>query len=246
MKCIILAAGYATRLYPLTENYPKPLLEVKGQTILDWIIDDLENTKRINEYIIVSNHKYVNFFEKWLQSKNIKAKITIIDDGTIDNDHRLGALVDISLAVNKLNINEETMVVAGDNLTDFSLSGFINYFDIKKCSCIMRYFELDKKRISKSASVKIDENDLVLEMIEKPDCPNSNWCVPPFYIYTKDDIKQIDAALKNNCIKDSPGSFVSYLYKYSKMYAMEMPGKRYDIGTIENYETIKNNYKGIK
>ena len=109
----------------------------------------------------------------------------------------------------------------------------------------MRYYEENLNKIKKSASVKIDNNDLVLEMIEKPSNPDSNWCVPPFYIYTKNDLRKIDDALSNNCPKDSPGSYIAYLYKISKIYAMEMPGNRYDIGTLEGYETIKKNYNGI-
>ena len=246
MKCIILAAGYATRLYPLTENFPKPLLEVKGKTILDWLLDDIDGAKRVNEYIIVSNHKYVNHFNAWAKNKNYFGKITVIDDGTESNETRLGALVDISIAVNKNNINEDTMVIAGDNLTDFSLIDFINYYDMKKSSCIMRYYEEDINKIKKSASVKIDNNDLVLEMVEKPTNPDSNWCCPAFYIYTKDDIRKIDEALKDGCPKDSPGSYIAYLYQKSNIYAMKMNGSRYDIGTIEGYEKIKKIYNGIK
>ena len=244
MKCLILAAGYATRLYPLTENFPKPLLEVKGKTILDWLVDDIEKANRINEYIIISNHKFIHFFNDWASKKKVTSKITVIDDGTESNETRLGAVVDIDLVIQKLHIDEELMVIAGDNLLDFSLVNFINYYDKKKSTCIMRYYEENKERIKKSACVRIDENDLVLEMHEKPSEPNSNWCCPAFYIYSKDDTKKVHAALENGCAKDAPGSYIAYLYDKSKVYAMEMPGHRYDIGTLENYKHICEIYQG--
>lgn len=238
MKCLILAAGYATRLYPLTENFPKPLLEVNGKTILDWLIDDIESFNKIDEYIIISNHKYINHFNKWKNLKNISNKITIIDDGTISNENRLGAVRDIELAINSLNIKDDLFVLAGDNLLDFSLHEFINYFYQKNSTCIMRYYEENSEKIKKSAEVVIDDNDLVLEMNEKPELPKSNWCAPPFYIYKSEDVNRVSEALNDGCKYDAPGSFIEYLCKKNNVYAMEMPGKRYDIGTLESYHNI--------
>lgn len=246
MKCVILAAGYATRLYPLTENFPKPLLEINGKTILDWLVDDIDTSPYVDEYIVVSNHKFINYFNDWKDNKLTSKKITVIDDGTVDNDNRLGAVSDINLAISKLNLNDDLLVVAGDNVLDFSLNNFIDYFYEKKESCIMRYYEADKEKIKKSAAVNFDNNDLVLEMVEKPNNPNSNWCVPPFYIYTKEDASKVETALKNGCNKDAPGSFINWLYDKSSVYAMEMPGKRYDIGNLDSYKEVNQNYSGIK
>ena len=243
MKCLILAAGYATRLYPLTKNFPKPLLEVKGKTIIDWLIDDLEEGKSIDEYIIISNHKFINHFNEWKQNSKIKDRITIIDDGTTDNDNRLGAVCDIDLAITKLKINDDLLVMAGDNLLDFSINTFVDYFKKKKATCIMRYYEEDRERLKKSAQVTIDSTDLVLEMLEKPSNPTSNWCSPAFYIYAKKDVKKVREALADNCPHDAPGSFINWLYAKSKIYAMEMPGHRYDIGTLENYQKICQTYQ---
>jgi len=245
MKCIILAAGYATRLYPLTENFPKPLLKIKNKTIIDWLIDDIETSNKIDEYIIISNHKFVEHFIKWKEEKVIDTKITIIDDGTIDNDNRLGAVADINLAIQSLSLDDDLLVIAGDNVLDFSLNNFINYFEIKNTTCIMRYYESDINKIKKSASVKFDENDLVLEMVEKPSNPESNFCVPPFYIYCRKDVEMVDKALNNGCNPDAPGSFINWLYDKSDVHTMEMPGKRYDIGNIESYNLVNDIYEGI-
>ena len=246
MKCLILAAGYATRLYPLTENYPKPLLDVNGKTILDWLIDDIEATNRVNQYIIVSNNKFYEHFNKWKNDKDICEKIVVINDGTNTNDNRLGAVKDIELGIKSLNVDEDLMVIAGDNVLDFSLSDFINYFDIKNGTVIMRYYEDNYNKIKKSAEVVVDPFDKVLEMNEKPINPKSNWCSPPFYIYSKDDVKKVSLALSDNCNYDAPGSFINWLYKNSNVYAMEMPGNRYDIGNLDSYNEVCNSYFGIK
>lgn len=246
MKCLILAAGYATRLYPLTKNFPKPLLEVGKKTIIDWLIEDLEKTTDINEYIIISNHKFINHFNNWKDKSQVKEKISILDDGTDSNENRLGAVCDIQLAIDKLNLNDDLLVVAGDNLLDFSLSSFVKYFEQKNTTCIMRYYTDDKKRLQKSANLKINEIEKVLDIIEKPDVPISNWCCPAFYIYKKEDVKKVKEALDDGCKKDAPGSFICWLYKKSDVYAYKMPGNRYDIGTLETYEEVKKNYKGIK
>ena len=245
MKCLILAAGYATRLYPLTENFPKPLLKVKNKTIIDWLIDDIESSKKIDEYIIISNHKFVNHFEEWKNNSNLKPKISIIDDGTVSNETRLGAVKDIALAIDKYKLNDDLLVVAGDNVLDFSLVNFIEYFNKKKKTCIMRYYESNIEKIKKSASVLFDSNDKVLEMVEKPSNPNSNWCVPPFYIYESNDVKKVKVALESGCNYDAPGSFINWLYNKSDVYTMEMPGKRYDIGNLDSYNYVCENYDGI-
>ncbi len=122
MKCLILAAGYATRLYLRTENFPKPLLKVGEKSILDWLVDDLVETTDIDEFVVISNHKFAQHFEDWKNSKK-KARpyeITVIDDGTSTNETRLGAVKDIQLAVETLNIFDDLLVMAGDNVLDFT------------------------------------------------------------------------------------------------------------------------------
>ena len=245
MKCIILAAGYATRLYPLTENFPKPLLKVKDKTILDWLIDDINLSNSVDEYIVISNHKYVDSFEKWIKEKNNSIKITLLDDGTTSNENRKGAVADIQFAIESLNLDDDLLVIAGDNVLDFSLNKFIDYFKEKKSTCIMCYYEENVEKLKKSATVKLDESDVVTNMIEKPLEPDSNWCSPAFYIYIKDDVKKVKEALHDGCSKDAPGSFISWLYNKSIVHAMKMPGKRYDIGTLESYDKVNKEYKGI-
>lgn len=243
MKCLVLAAGYATRLYPLTENFPKPLLTVQGKAILDWLLDDIDKSGAVSEYVIISNHKYINHFVEWAKTKPYR--LTIVDDGTEANETRLGAVKDIQFAIEKLSIDDDCLVIAGDNLLDFSLTHFIQYIKQKNASCVMRYYEPSSETLKKAGVMTINDDDLVTDMTEKPPVPLSHWCCPPFYYYRKDDIKLIDETVKSGCGTDAPGSFVAWLCKKTKIYAMEMPGRRYDIGNLESYEFVQKEYRGV-
>lgn len=121
MKNIVIAAGYATRLYSLTENFPKPLLEIGNSTILGRLLDDIDKIDDIDEHIIVTNHKFVGHFEKWAAEYKMSKPVRIIDDGTETNETRLGAVKDLLLAIDSCNVDDDMMVVAADNILDFSL-----------------------------------------------------------------------------------------------------------------------------
>ena len=243
MKCLILAAGYATRLYPLTENFPKPLLEVKGKTILDWLVDDVDTLGEVDEYVVISNHKYAHHFEAWAKSK--EQRITVVDDGTVSNENRLGAVKDIQYAIDTLFIDDDMLVIAGDNVLDFSLTKFIEYAKKKQTSCIMRYYEPDFQRLLKCGVVTIDENDRILNMTEKSPTPATHWCCPPFYYYTKEDAGHVRKGIESGCGTDAPGSYIAWLCKQTTVHSMVMPGKRYDIGDLASYERVKSEYRGI-
>ena len=243
MKCLILAAGYATRLYPLTENFPKPLLEVGGKTILDWLLDDMDTAGVIDEYVVISNHKYARHFESWAATKNMK--ITVVDDGTTSNETRLGAVRDIQFAIEKLNLDDDMLIMAGDNLLDFSMTSFIRYALRKNAPCTMRYYEPSFQKLLKSGIVTVDENDTIVRMTEKVPDPESNWVSVAFYYYPKEVAKLIGQALDEGCGKDAPGSFLIWVSQRITSYAMEMPGKRFDVGDIASYNEVQASYKGI-
>lgn len=243
MKCLILAAGYATRLYPLTENFPKPLLTVGEKTILDWLVDDIDTAGDVDEYVVISNHKYAHHFDAWAKTKT--QKITVVDDGTSTNETRLGAVKDIVFAMEQLNLDDDLLVIAGDNVLDFSLTRFTDYAKKKGTSCIMRYYEAEEKKLLKCGVVTIDDNDKVLAMTEKSPTPATHWCCPPFYFYTKEDAKLISDGIAAGCGTDAPGSYAAWLCTQTVVHAMEMPGSRYDIGNLESYEQVQKEYHGI-
>lgn len=243
MKCLILAAGYATRLYPLTENFPKPLLSVGEKTILDWLLDDIDTCGQVDEYIVISNHKFAHHFTAWAQTKPYR--VTVVDDGTESNETRLGAVKDIQFAIDRLGLDDDMLVIAGDNVLDFSLTKFVQYARNKNASCIMRYYEPDDKKLLKCGVVTVDESDRILNMTEKSPTPATHWCCPPFYYYTKADAKLVEEGIAAGCGTDAPGSYIAWLCGQTPVYAMEMPGKRYDVGNLESYNRIKEQYRGI-
>ena len=243
MKCLILAAGYATRLYPLTENFPKPLLKVGDKAILDWLIDDIDTLGEVDEYIVISNHKFASHFLQWASSR--KEKITVVDDGTSTNETRLGAVCDIKFAIDKLALDDDMLVIAGDNVLDFSLTRFIRYARRKGASAIMRYYEPDEMRLHKSGIVEIGPDDRILSMEEKPAEPKSHSCCPPFYYYSRPDAAKVGEGIAAGCGTDAPGSYIAWLSQQVPVYAMEMPGKRYDIGNLDSYHKVCEEYRGI-
>ncbi len=250
MKCLILAAGYATRLYPLTENFPKPLLAVGEKTILDWLVDDIVTTGKVDEFVVISNHKFARHFEDWAKEKefllgqsNVPCRVTVVDDGTCTNETRLGAVRDIQFAMEKLSIEDDLLVIAGDNVLDFSFLGFLNFAEQKGTSCVMCHEERTLEKQQRTAIITKDSNDLITSYEEKPKEPKGIYAVPPFYYYRAEDAKKIPEALEKGCHADAPGSFAAWLSGQTAVHAWKMPGRRYDIGNWESYQLVQKEYK---
>ena len=239
MKAIILAAGYATRLYPLTENMPKPLLEVSGKTILDFIVEKIERVTEIDELIIVTNNKFAGHFEEWRENGSYSKEITVVNDGTLTNETRLGAIGDIQYVIENLDIADDLMILAGDNLFDFELTDFVSYFNEVGTDCITSYYEENDAQVKRAGVVELIENQEVLSFEEKPAQPRSQYCVPAFYLYKRQTLPLFEKYLKEGNNPDAPGHFVPYLINKKTVHAYLFEGKRYDIGTIESYEAVK-------
>lgn len=239
MKNIVIAAGYATRLGELTKNFPKPLLKIGKSTILGRMLDDIDQIPEIDEHIIITNHKFVDIFVDWSNQQNYTKKVTILDDGTETNETRLGAVCDILLAIDKLKIDDDILVVAADNLLFFSFADFVKFVKEKDSSCIMCHEQNDKIKLQRTGVVVLDENNKVLNMEEKPQEPKSTWAVPPFYIYLKKDLDLVIHSVENGCGKDAPGNLAHYLCNNTIIHAWPMAGSgenlRFDIGSIDTY-----------
>lgn len=235
---VVLAAGYATRMYPLTENFPKPLLEIKGKAILDHLLEDIDAIDDVTAHVVVTNHKFIGFFREWKKNNRLKKPITIIDDGSVDNEHRLGAVKDLILAIGD-DAQNDYLVVAADNLLDFSLKGFADFFREKAGSVIMCYKEPSLSALQRTGVICVNDDDLVLEMEEKPRNPKSDLAVPPFYIYSHSDLELIKRSIENGCGFDAPGNLAKYLCGRTVVYAYRMPGKRLDIGDLHTYYKIR-------
>lgn len=243
MKTIIIAAGYATRLGELTKNFPKPLLKIGSSTILDRMLEDIDTISEIDEHIVVTNHKFAPIFEDWAKDSKYTKPITIIDDGTETNDTRLGAVCDLLFAMDKLQIDDDMLVVAADNLLFFSFADFVKFAKEKDSSCIMRHYQPSIEKLQRTGVVVLDADDKVLNMEEKPQEPKSHWAVPPFYIYLKKDLNLVRHSVENGCGKDAPGNLAHYMVDNTTMCAWEMKRTdgnanepiRFDIGSLDTY-----------
>lgn len=244
MKCVVIAAGYATRLGELTKNFPKPLLKIGEKSILGRMLDDIDQIPEIDEHIIITNHKFAHIFEDWKQKEGRWQKpITIIDDGTETNDTRLGAVCDLLLAIDKLSNRkssngkwpDDLLVVAADNLLFFSFNEFVKFAKEKGTSCIMCHEQRSIEKLQRTGVVELDASNRVLGMEEKPEVPKSHWAVPPFYIYLKKDLPLVRHSVANGCGKDAPGNLAHYMVEHTTMHAWPMSAGRFDIGSLDTY-----------
>lgn len=235
MKNIVIAAGYATRLGELTKNFPKPLLKIGESTILGRMLDDIDRIPEIDEHVIVTNHKFAPVFEEWRRGLSYEKPVTIIDDGTETNDTRLGAVCDLLLAVDRLAVDDDLLVVAADNLLFFSFQEFVDFAKEKGTSCIMCHRQDDIEKLRRTGVVELDADRRVLGMEEKPQQPKSHWAVPPFYIYKKEDLPLVRHSVENGCGKDAPGNLAHYMVEHTVMHAWEMTAGRFDIGSLDTY-----------
>ena len=261
MKNIVIAAGYATRLGELTKNFPKPLLKIGEKSILDRMLNDIDTIPEIDEHIIITNRKFAPIFEKWKKEEGRwKKPITIVDDGTETNDTRLGAVCDLILAINGggvpladgkqlsiLNsqlsiINDDLLVVAADNLLFFSFQEFVDFAKEKGTSCIMCHEQSSIEKLQRTGVVELDANNRVLGMEEKPQVPKSHWAVPPFYIYTREDLDLVRHSVENGCGKDAPGNLAHYMVEHTTMHAWPMSAGRFDIGSLDTYHEAQKKY----
>lgn len=263
MKNIVIAAGYATRLGELTKNFPKPLLKIGENTILGRMLDDIDQIPEIDEHIIITNHKFAPIFEQWAKDQgprdSVKGEaaldlrpqtsdrrwqkpITIVDDGTETNDTRLGAVCDLLFAMDKLSMDDDLLVVAADNILDFSFQEFVDFAKAKGTSCIMCHDQPSIEKLQRTGVIVVDENMKVLNMEEKPQVPKSTWAVPPFYIYLKKDLDQVRHSVENGCGKDAPGNLAHYMVEHTTMHAWPMSAGRFDIGSLDTYYEAVEKY----
>lgn len=239
MKAIILAAGYATRLYPLTKNQPKPLLKVGNKPILDSIVEKMVAVDELDEIFIVTNDKFYEHFENWVGQANYDIKLTVINDGTLSNEDRLGALGDIQLVINTAHVQEDLMIVAGDNLFGFSLGDLVTFYKNYDGNAISIYKEADSAQLIRGGTADIDNEGRVIGFEEKPEVVSYPYAVPTFYIIQKDDLHLFSAYQEEGNNMDANGNFIPYLLDRSKVYGFVFDEYRYDIGTLESYEQVQ-------
>ncbi len=244
MKCIILCAGYATRLYPLTENYPKALLEIKeGKPLLNYTIDEINKLEEIEEIYLITNDRFYQAFKDWADMLNNEKPITIINDYTISNDDRLGAIGDIQYTINSKNIFDDILIVLGDNLFDFDLRKAINFYYDKKAPVVGGQYENNKDLLTRLGVIESDVNGKIIGFEEKPPQPKGNIKSLGIYIYPKHIVSVLKQYLEEGNKPDAPGYFLSYLYQKEPVYVYPFEGNWFDVGTHEALAEVRELYK---
>ncbi len=240
MKAIILAAGYATRLYPLTLNTPKPLLEVGKKKMVEHIIHKLEDLDPIDEIHIVTNEKFYDNFLEWRNGFSCNKNIVIHNDGTKTNDDRLGAVGDIHFVIKNAGIDDDIVIVGGDNLFDFSLLGMYSLFTAKKGPVNAARDLGDPAKLAKKfGTVEIDEGNKIISFEEKPEKPRSSLASTCVYMYTKQDIEELEKHIKEVGMPDNTGDFVKHLMTVRDVFAYPFEEHWYDIGSHEQLEEAR-------
>jgi glucose-1-phosphate thymidylyltransferase len=246
MKCLLLGAGYATRLYPLTRNRPKPLLPVGGVAMLTRICEQVFKVKEVDRIYLVSNHRFVGHYYNWLReyerSRSLPVPIEIFDDLTTSNDDRLGAIGDMQFVIQHAKVDDDMLIIAGDNLIKFALEDFTSFATPKGSAICLKDLG-SKEKVSLYASVELDDKGRVVDFEEKPPQPSTSLVSIGVYCYSKKHIPLIDKYLKEGRSKDRPGNLVQWLYQQVDLHGYVTEGDWFDIGDIDSYNEANEMFK---
>lgn len=238
MNVLILAAGYATRLYPLTLTQPKPLLTVAGKPMIDYVLDNLAPIAGLERVYVVTNAKFAPHFQNWADNykKNAVKDIVIIDDGSTDDTNKLGAIGDINLVLNREKLDGDLIVVAGDNLFSNSLEGFGEYCRKANAPVLAVYDVGSLEQIKKYCSITQDGQGKITFFEEKPKNPTSTITGIALYYYPRATLPLIRQYVAEGNNPDQPGRLIQWLYTRTPVYTWTVPGIWYDIGSKENLQ----------
>jgi glucose-1-phosphate thymidylyltransferase len=237
MKVIILAAGYATRLYPLTLTQPKPLLPVAGKPMIDYVLDNLAPIPGIDRVYVVTNAKFAGHFQKWAaQYSGGQFGITVVNDGSTDDSNKLGAIGDMQLVLTREQVDDDVIVVAGDNLFSDSLEGFGDYCREKNAPVLAVYDVGSLEQIKKYNSITLNEDGRITFFEEKPANPISTLTGIALYYYPRATVPMIRQYIAEGNNPDQPGRLIQWLYPRTPVYTWTVPGIWYDIGSKETLE----------
>lgn len=239
MNALILAAGYATRLYPLTLSKAKPLLEVGGKPIIEWLLDNLVSVSELDTVYIVTNKKFAGDFQGWAnayQHRHPNARIKIINDGSTSDDDKLGAIGDISLVLTRENLaNDDLVVIAGDNLFEQPLTDLVKA--AKNSGATVAVYDVgDLEAMKKYGAVSIDQNGAITHFEEKPEKPRSTLASVALYYYSREILPLFTTYLAAGNNPDQPGRFLQWLYSRKPVKTFLLKGRWLDIGSKETLE----------
>jgi len=239
VNAILLAAGYGTRLYPLTRDRPKPLLPVGGRPILEYLVERLESAPEIEAMFLVTNARFVGHFQSWAAGRRFCKPMRILNDGTTSNETRLGAIADVQFACDFAGIGGQAAYVLGtDNLPRFDLLEIIDLSQRKKASAVFGCPASDLSELRRSGVASVDEEGRIVAFEEKPKHPRGNLRIPPFYAYTPAAMEAIGEYLDGGGNPDAPGHFLQWLVTRQPVYALVRKEGTWDIGTPESYRAV--------
>jgi glucose-1-phosphate thymidylyltransferase len=227
MKALILGAGYATRLYPLTETVAKPLLPLANRPMLDYLLDRIRDADEIDEIHVVTNNKFAGSFSEWAESRDV----IVHDDGTTSEDDRLGAIGDIQFVIDETGLDDDLLVVAGDNLFDYGVAGYVRWWQGKgEASAVVLYDVGDLELVKKYSSVDVDADERLTGFVEKPESPTSTLVATAAYLYHRKHVPLIRQYLADGNPPDQPGRLVAWLVPRVPVYGYRADGDWRDIG----------------
>ena len=246
MKALLLGAGYATRLYPLTRERPKPLLPVGGVAILERICEKILPVPGIDHIYVVTNHRFAGHYYRWLtefqESRKLKVPVEIYDDLTTSPDDRLGAIGDIDFVIQHANVDDDLLVVAGDNLFEFPLKAFTAFAKKKKSPAVCVKDLGDTELASLYGVVEVDAKGRIVDFEEKPPDPKSSLIAIGVYYFPKEHLPLLRQYLEEGQSRDAPGYFIQWLHQQVPLYAHPVKGAWYDIGDIDSYTKANDLY----
>ena len=236
MKTVFLCAGYGTRLYPLTEDRPKPLLDIAGEALLTHLVKKLELLPSLKDIVVVSNDRFYPHFLRWRDTLGRKNSVQIVNDGTKTPEDRLGAIRDLKLGLQEGEKGADTLVVAGDNLFDSDFSGFVSFAQTKRSPCVGVYDVKDLVLAQKYGLIKTDFSGKINAFFEKPKDPPTTLASMGIYYFPKESLRLVDEYLKANQNPDAPGYYVSWLCEKVSVFAYPFEGTWFDIGDLNSYQ----------
>ena len=240
MIAVILCAGFATRMYPLTRDLPKALLPVADRPVIDYLMDQLVELPGLQAVHIVSNARFFNQFEEWREHclnglPRSTLHIELHNDGATANENRLGASVDLQLVLSRTSHASRALVSAGDNIYRFSIKSLWQKHLQSRHHYVVALPETDTEKLKKTGVLELNAQDRVIRQHEKPDRPQSPWSCPPLYFLQTSARSRLDAFLESSEDYDAPGHFIDYLCRKDIVYAFKLHASRLDIGSMDSY-----------
>jgi glucose-1-phosphate thymidylyltransferase len=242
MKALILSAGYGTRLYPLSENKAKALLPIGGKAMVEHIIEKVEDIPEIDEICMVVNRKFYQDFRIWLDGFRARKRIRLFNDGSTDDSNKLGAIGDIRFAIERGELSEDLLVVAGDNLFDFDMSPFVK-FSGEKGTAVGLYRVQPMELARRYSVVDINEKQRLLSFKEKPEYPRTNLIAICLYLFPKEKLELVSEYLEGGNNPDAPGYYIKWLVENEAVYGFPFSGRWFDIGDLKSYEEAEKSYQ---